>query len=205
MDKYKNTCWICHKIKNLDEFPNDKNRPFGKSYECKICKSLRMKKYRKSKLFQDFKERNKKSISQSLKKWREKNKKKYIEKNKEKILAYNRDYYKNKASKSSILKVRLRSRLHTAIKNKQKSGSAVKDLGCSIEELKKHLENQFKEGMTWENWGEWHIDHIKPLNKFNLEDRNELLKAVHYTNLQPLWAKDNLLKGGKFEETSTGY
>ena len=74
-------------------------------------------------------------------------------------------------------------------------------MGCSVEELKKYLESKFYphsetgEIMSWENYGEWHIDHRKPLKMFNLSKREELLKACHYTNLQPLWAKDNLIKG----------
>jgi len=97
------------------------------------------------------------------------------------------------------MKCNLRSRLNSALKNNQKVGSAVNDLGCSIEFLKKHLEKQFKEGMNWNNYGlyGWHIDHIKPLDCFDLSDREELLKACHYTNLQPLWAEDNLSKGSK--------
>jgi len=91
----------------------------------------------------------------------------------------------------------LRSRLSKAIKNNFKSGSAVRDLGCSIEELKRHLESQFTEGMGWDNYGKWHIDHIKPLSSFNLTKAEELKKACHFSNLQPLWAKDNLKKGNK--------
>ena len=97
------------------------------------------------------------------------------------------------------LSKRLRSRLNSAIKNSQKVGSAVKDLGCSIEELKKHLEAQFQPGMSWNNWSfeGWHIDHIKPLSKFNLTDKEEFIKACHFSNLQPLWSGDNLKKGNK--------
>jgi hypothetical protein len=96
----------------------------------------------------------------------------------------------------------LRSRLRKAIKNNQKTGSAVKNLGCSIKRLKEYLENKFTEGMTWDNYGlkGWHIDHVKPLSSFDLTKAEELKKAVHYTNLQPLWAKDNLSKGAKYDE-----
>lgn len=91
----------------------------------------------------------------------------------------------------------LRRRLNNALKNKQKSGSAIKDLGCTIVEFMIHIESKFQLGMSWDNYGKWHIDHIKPLSKFDLTKRAELLEACHYSNLQPLWAKDNLSKGSK--------
>ena len=93
------------------------------------------------------------------------------------------------------LSCNLRTRLWQALKNNQKTGSAVRDLGCSLEELKSHLEYQFQEGMSWDNQGEWHVDHKRPLVSFDLTDRRQLLEACHYTNLQPLWAEENLSKG----------
>ena len=93
------------------------------------------------------------------------------------------------------LSINLRNRLSQAIKNDYKSGSAVRDLGCTIEFLKQHLERQFVEGMTWENRGKvWHIDHIEPLCSFDLEDREQLLIVCHYTNLRPLFKEDNFKK-----------
>ena len=108
--------------------------------------------------------------------------------------------YQNRKKKYDLqfrIACNLRSRLWQAIKNVQKKGSAIRDLGCSISELKVSFEKQFKPGMTWENYGEWHIDHVKPLSVFDLSDRKELLKAVHYTNLQPLWARENISKRNK--------
>jgi hypothetical protein len=95
----------------------------------------------------------------------------------------------------------LRSRIFAAIKNGYKSGSAVKDLGCSIPKLKAYLESKFQKGMTWQNWSKtgWHIDHILPLTSFDLTNRKEFLKACHYTNLQPMWAEENIRKGSKYE------
>jgi len=89
--------------------------------------------------------------------------------------------------------------MRIALKHKIKTGSSVRDLGCTLEQLKAHLESQFQLGMTWENHGVqgWHVDHIIPLASFNLADRDQLLKACHYTNLQPLWAKDNWSKKDK--------
>jgi len=99
----------------------------------------------------------------------------------------------------------LRSRLNIAIRKKQKSGSAVNDLGCSIKHLIDHLEGKFYSHpiigtkMTWNNHSRagWHIDHIKPLSAFDLSDRQQLIEACHYTNLQPMWAEENIRKGGK--------
>lgn len=90
----------------------------------------------------------------------------------------------------------LRKRVTNAVKRNSKAGSAVRDLGCSIDELRCYLEGKFKDGMTWENWGRegWHIDHVMPLAFFNLTNREQFLQACHYTNLQPLWAKENRKK-----------
>lgn len=70
-------------------------------------------------------------------------------------------------------------------------------LGCSRDELCSHIESRFTEGMTWENMKEWHIDHVKPLSSFNVLDPSERKKANHFSNLQPLWAIDNLKKYNK--------
>jgi hypothetical protein len=80
-----------------------------------------------------------------------------------------------------------------------KTSSAVQDLGCTIPELKFHLESLFQDGMTWENHGKygWHIDHIFPLARVDWNNEEQIKKVCHYTNLQPLWAKDNLQKGAK--------
>jgi hypothetical protein len=115
----------------------------------------------------------------------------------------------SRAKQKGRLEVRLadnlRGRLNSALKNNQKKGSAIRDLGCSIVELKHYLAARFypnlqtAEQMTWENYGfrGWHIDHIIPLSSFNLTNSEQLIKACHYTNLQPLWAKDNLRKSDK--------
>lgn len=99
--------------------------------------------------------------------------------------------------KSPIYRIssRLRTRLKNAIRYKLKTGSAIRDLGCSIYFFKSYLEKMFTPGMSWENYGKWHIDHIRPLASFDLTDRLQLLQACNYTNLQPLWALDNMKKG----------
>ncbi len=94
----------------------------------------------------------------------------------------------------------LRSRLNSALKSKNaiKSTKTLDLIGCSTSFLMGYLDAKFTEGMTWENHGEWHIDHIKPCAKFNLLIEDEQRKCFHYSNLQPLWAKDNLSKADKY-------
>jgi hypothetical protein len=135
----------------------------------------------------------------------------YLDK-KDYILQKRKEYYdlhrdrintiRNNRLKNDVnfkLRDRLRNRLYHAIKNGQKIGSAVNDLGCSIEKLKIYLESLFQEGMTWENWSYygWHVDHKIPLSSFNLNNREEFLKACHYTNLQPMWRVENQQKSDK--------
>ena len=95
------------------------------------------------------------------------------------------------------LSCNLRTRLNCAIKKRCKVGSAVGDLGCSIVAFKEYIERKFHPGMSWDNWGKWHLDHIIPLSSFDMTDRSQFLIAAHYTNYQPLWAEDNLKKGNK--------
>ena len=76
---------------------------------------------------------------------------------------------------------------------------ALDYLGCTVEQFRLHIESKFKEGMTWDNWGtkegEWQLDHIKPLAAFDLTDPEQLAVICHYSNIQPLWTKENAKKG----------
>lgn len=93
------------------------------------------------------------------------------------------------------LTARSRVKNYLKINGLVKDQSSIKFIGCTPEELAKHLESQFKDGMTWDNYGKWEIDHIYPISKAKtLEDVKRL---SHYKNLQPLWAKDNREKSNK--------
>ena len=89
----------------------------------------------------------------------------------------------------------LRGRIKDVLKGHSKSDSTINILGCTIEELWIHLESKFTEGMTRQNHGKWHVDHIIPCASFDLTKPEQQVKCFHYTNLQPLWALDNLKKG----------
>jgi hypothetical protein len=92
------------------------------------------------------------------------------------------------------MKMALHVRLYDAVKRNKgvKSAKTLELLGCTVEQLQTFLEAEFTEGMTWENYGEWHIDHLRPCASFNLADPEEQKKCFHWTNLQPLWALDNI-------------
>jgi hypothetical protein len=113
-----------------------------------------------------------------------------------------RTIYKNDISRRIAKSLRIRFKLGLRAALKQKKCSAVLDIGCAWDEFIIYIEKLFQPGMNWGNWGrgpgKWNMDHIKPLALFDLENEEEQKKACHYTNLQPLWAFDNLSKGAKW-------
>lgn len=124
----------------------------------------------------------------------------YKERHPEKVKAQQkrlqaRVHSRRKNDPSYALPRRLRQRMRIALVKGYKTGSAVKELGCSIDFFREYLEGLWTEGMSWENMGEWHLDHIQPLDSFDLMDEAQFKEACHYTNIQPLWAADNIRKG----------
>ena len=144
-------------------------------------------------------QRHKAEILEKQKKWQAENPEKvraYSRKSKAKNRHVALEYYHtNKKDPDFALPRRLRQRMYRALKNNYKTGSAVEELGCSIDEFKLYLEQLFTDGMCWDNMGEWHLDHIKPLESYDLTDEEQYREACHYTNIQPLWAIDNIRKG----------
>lgn len=200
------TCSKCKILKDLSEFPFRKDRGTYRN-SCSACRDLFLISYREK---NKDELRAKRAIRYSINKEEVLAEKAiYYQENKAEVVIKKRQYrLKNKERLSVDLKIRkltdlnfrlrlqLRDRLNKAVKNAQKVGSAVDDLGCTIDQLKTYLEAKFQPGMTWDNWAKygWHIDHIKSLCNFDLTDREQLRKACHYTNLQPLWWQDNLKK-----------
>ena len=132
--------------------------------------------------------------------------KEYFQNNKREYKEYRQQHKKERNDKlrqkyvmdsNYKLEVILRSRIHKALKRNSKRGTTVELLGCPIKFLKKYLGKRFEKGMTWQNQGLWHVDHIIPCKNFNLSKKSEQKKCFHYTNLQPLWAKENYIKGAK--------
>ena len=130
----------------------------------------------------------------------------YRSENAEAIRAYRRQWQANRMSVDSSFRLRsnLASLINTSIR-KQFGAKAHKTtalIGCTIEDLRRHLEAQFADGMNWSNYGRtgWHIDHIRPCASFDLSDPEQQRQCFHYTNLQPLWAADNIRKGAKWQK-----
>lgn len=97
------------------------------------------------------------------------------------------------------LKKRLMVRIWMAMKRQAVNANGTfAVVGCSIDHLRAHLESKFEAGMTWDNYGEWHVDHIRPCASFDLIDPKQLAECFNWSNLQPLWAKENISKGAKY-------
>lgn len=173
-------CSKCKAEKDVCEFSRKTASSDGFMSHCKKCRSIKEKKYRE---LNPEKNKNRR--------------KKYYENNKDK----HKLYFLERRKSEPIFKLsdNIRRRLNLFLKkqNMTKKNKTFNIVGCSPEFLKEHLEKQFTEGMSWELIGKHiHIDHIIPLSSANSEE--EVYRLCHYTNLQPLWAKDNLSKSNKY-------
>ena len=212
----KKICSKCNIEKDVCEFNKRKDSKDGHRNECKICWYLKN---------QDYIKKHSQKKQEYNNKWFSKNTdyyKKYYKKNEKKFLEhrikftnlnpeYNKKYYFNnktyysdyvmfRYNNDSLYKLshNIRNRIRTFIKSKNitKNNPTFNIVGCTPEYLKEHIEKQFKEGMSWELMGKHiHIDHIIPLSSAKTEE--EIYNLCHYTNLQPLWAEDNLRKSDK--------
>ncbi len=151
-----------------------------------------------------WRKENPERAKENIRKWIKENPKQMKENNKkwrkENSETINK-YFKNRKKNDIQFKLlcNLRTRLCNALKRNQKISSAIKELGCSIDYFKQYIENQFQEGMSWDNYNKhtWHLDHQIPLSIVDLTDKEQLLHVCHYTNLQPMWADKNISKGNK--------
>jgi len=167
-------CTKCGEIKPLttEYFYQRKDTVFGYRKSCKVCDNIQRNKYKRTP-----------SNNEYTRQW--------IKDNKNHVNEYRRNRYKDNTLYK--LKTRLRNTLYR-VKN-FKAIRTMDYLGCNIEEFKLHIESQFKDNMTWDNHGEWHLDHIIPLS--SAKTAEDLYKLCHYTNFQPLSAEENFKKSDK--------
>lgn len=216
-------CPKCSKTLPIEDFNKSSSSRTSRYYYCQGCQNKLYKIYysKNKKKKHEYYLKNRKSIlkkqgerrilnNDSLREYNHKyylcNKerhisinKKYYETHKNEIRKYKNKWKRERYKKNIEFRLGeiLRARLLAAIRNKSKMGSSVRDLGCSIDDFKNYIQKKFLDGMSWGNHGEWEIDHIRPLSKFNLTKRKEFLKACHFSNMQPLWKVDNQKKGNR--------
>jgi hypothetical protein len=194
-------------LKNIEK-RKEYFKEYKKNNKEKIKNWEENNKEKRKEYFKKYTENNKEKIKEYKKKYREKNKEKIkewelknIEKRKEYFKEYQKKYQKKRRENDPVFKFmsNLRSSIYASFArgtNQFKKRTKTETiLGCTIEEFRFHIEKQFKEGMTLENHGKWHLDHIHPV--FFAKDENHLIELNHYTNFQPLWAEENLCKGNK--------
>ena len=157
-----------------------------------------------------YREKNKERLYNNHKEWYEENKdkwneyiKEYREKNKDKIREIKRNYERTRKANDPIYKLinNFRTAIYQVLKESQvqKNGHYFDILKYSPENLIEHLENKFKDNMTWDNYGEWHVDHIKPISSFQINEigDKEFMSCWSLENLQPLWGEENIRKSNK--------
>jgi flagellar biosynthesis GTPase FlhF len=224
-DGYQSQCKNCKKEWKLNN--REHVLEYNKNYNQKNKEKLNgyKKKWKQSNSKQisnfqkNYKEKNKEKLSKYQKKWKESNsekvkesQKKWKENNSEKLKKYQKEWYlQNKNILNEKIKLKkltnpifliscsVRKRMSDYIRknNILKKNKTFEIVGCTPQQLKEYIQSQFRDNMSWENYGYygWHIDHIIPLSSANTEE--ELYKLCHFTNLQPLWAEDNLKKSNK--------
>jgi len=176
------TCRKCQISKTIDNYYKDKTRPDGYEYICKECAKSKKAVYKKN----NYEQLRQKSLA-------------YSRRSDIKLKTLTRKKNRLKIDIKYRMSENIRRRINAAFKGNNKSKSTINMLGCSIDSLKRHLSKKFKIGMSWDNYGihGWHIDHIIPLS--SAKTIEDIEKLCHYTNLQPLWAKDNLQKSNKIK------
>ena len=199
-------CQACNRSLSVDLFHKCKTHSTGYKQRCKSCRSelekpdLEKAKENSRRYRAEHPNANKEyydSHPRYFEKYRRENRQHYSQwrrDNREKILAYLKD--RREGDPSFKIKCHLRSRLSSLLSKSRakKCKKTMSLLGCNIEAFKNYLKSKFQNGMTFDNYGKWHIDHIKPCASFDLRDPRQQEECFHFSNLQPLWAKDNLRK-----------
>ena len=197
-------CSKCKESKPLECFHKRKARPSGYASHCKTCRSAQEKaRYaanaeRIIERTHAYNNANREKINARQREYTKANPEKikaYRQDNKDRILEYERDRRREDPLFRLASNIRRRLRYALSVGGWEKSTKTSEIIGCDWATLQNHLDSQFAPGMTWENMGEWEIDHIIPYATAKTED--DVLRLSHYTNLQPLWRTDNRRKGSK--------
>jgi hypothetical protein len=211
MTNYDQTkvCTTCKVEKVITEFHKEKCGKYGVKAKCKDCfneykrNNPKQKEYRRANYLRHkekklaYKKEYYLNNSEKIKEYnKEYNARPEVKKAKTK---YNREYEKNRKANDELYKFKksIQTNISRSIRSMgYRKNSRTQDiLGCDYNFVRSYIEKQFKDGMTWDNYGDWEIDHIKPIS--SAKDFADVIKLNHYTNLQPLWAEDNRKKNNK--------
>lgn len=196
----KKVCTKCNIEKELSGFHKNNERKSGYVSRCKDCRNALIKIYR---------DKNKEKMKSNNESYRirrklcENTSRVFLSKEEKRSRRnkYSREYIKKRCESDELFKIKLKIRknlnFHFLKNGFAKKSKTFEILGIGCEEFKLYIESMFLEGMTWENHGEWHLDHKIPISWAKSEE--ELYILNHYTNFQPLWADDNLSKGNRFK------
>lgn len=202
-------CSKCLVDKQLSDFYSCKDGVQSVRGDCKVCCKEYFARYRAThkefikklnKLYRDRPE-----VKVSKQEYHKKYSAEHYQKNKDHKRRYTLMWQRKEFKKNPSFKLltRLRIRIYSLLKNTRhrKIQSTLNLLGCSADDLKKHLESKFEPGMSWGNYNlhGWHVDHIIPCAKFDLTKEEDLRRCFHYSNLQPMWATENWSKGARYE------
>lgn len=204
-------CAKCFCEKPVTEYYSGEKRTRTDCKSC--CRASALQRYQKNVIknratARAWKSKNPARTKELFRNWREKNLEKelirgrvYKKQNRQRLRIKQKEWLCRSGEKQlqCRLAINLRTRINIALKSATKSAPLASLLGCTVPELKLHLEKQFAPGMTWDNHSRtgWHMDHIKPCASFDLKDPAQQHVCFHFSNLQPLWAIKNLQKGSK--------
>lgn len=199
-------CGHCKQNKHLNNFCRNKRTKDGINWTCKDCVSI----YNRSKKAKERRKVYLNNRTEEMKQRERSQRAKYTKENRERKAIYDVEYRKinadrirkykkkwedqNKNNPLKKIKHNLRRRVIHVLKGNLKADKTFALIGCSAEDFKRHIESLWAPGMSWENYGEWHIDHIKECFRFDLSDPEQQRICFHYTNQRPLWKKDNLTR-----------
>lgn len=198
--------------KNNSEKACEKSRKYRKENSDKVNaanrKWVKENPGKKQESDREYYENNTEKVNKTNKKWQENNPEKVIQyklkwqkNNRDKVKIYENRYKKKRRKNDS--KFHLRCKMSSSVAKSLKNGKGGKSwlelVPYTLEQLKKHLEKQFQPGMSWKNYGEWHMDHRTPLaaHNFTKPEHTDFKRAWALSNLRPMWAKENMLKGAK--------
>lgn len=194
-------CRVCHVVKQLSEFYSRKESPDKRRTDCKVCNNAKKRKWELSHPDQN---RATKLAGQRRRFAADPEKVRCYHRSRQSLVQHKKTAYmreRRRSDENFRLASVLRAKLSSNLVGRVNSRGMFELLGCSMDYFRKYIERKFQAGMSWARYGNrlgcWSLDHRQPLSRFDLTDKEQLLWAFHYSNIQPMWAKENAMKSNK--------